>query len=300
MNMPPSSTRTDLLGLLNHPAALVSLAMAMWVVTEAVGGAIFRGSSPLPQVVWLRYAFHLAVMLVLFGVADRFRFIRTHRPVLHLGRSLCMLVMPLCFAFAAQTQSARSVFGVFWVAPLLVLLMARLLGMSAPRVVWLATLVATLGAIFVYRPPIIGMGWAAVFAVGMAASFSAYIVLTRELDRTEPILTNLFYSALGVFLALSVGAPLYWEPLGARQLVGGAALAISGLVGLWLLELGIRRDTPARLAPFLFTQVVVEELLRVADRRAMPSPYVLVGLGLIGMAALVLRYTAKRTNVVAV
>jgi len=128
------------------------------------------------------------------------------------------------------------------------------------------------------------MGWGVLAAMGMACSYSGYIVLTRVLDRTEPMLTNLFYSALGVFAVLTFAAPLFWTPVGARELLAGCALAASGWIVLYLLELALRRDTPSRLAPFLLAQTLIDVVFRAVDRGQMPSVSILLGGGTIAVA----------------
>ncbi len=237
-------------------------AMVMWTVTEAVGGLFLRGM-PILQIVWLRYAFHLLLMLLAFGVPLRLRFLRTGRPFLQISRSLLMLTMPICFAVALGGAAQSEVMGAFWIAPVLVLMMAPLTGERVPILAWITTITAWLGAIMIYRPPFAGMGWAAGAALGMAASFSAYIAMTRVLDRTESLLTNLFYSAVGVFVALSVALPFFWSPITPRVMLGGMAVAVSGLGALYLLDLSVRGDSMARLAPFLYTQVLIEMGLRM-------------------------------------
>jgi drug/metabolite transporter (DMT)-like permease len=95
----------------------------------------------------------------------------------------------------------------------------------------------------------------------MAATFGLYVVLTAELDRTESFLTNLFYSALGVFVPLTLALPLWWQPLTSRALAGGAVVGILGWLTLAAMDLALRRDRPSRLAIFLFSQIVAQEFL---------------------------------------
>ena len=268
--------------------------MLLWLATELVASLTFR-TTPLPQLVWLRYLFHLARMVMIFGVPSRFSFVRTSRPWLQLFRSLLMLAMPLSYGLAAQTARPQAVFGVFWVAPLMVIAMSALVGERVPRFAWVGGGIAWIGALIVYTPPVLLMSWAVFPALVMAASFSLYIVLTRVLDRTEPLLTNLFYSALGVFLALSIAMPWFFAPIGAREVVGGAAMAVCGWLGLWVVELAIRRELPSRLAPFLFTQVIVDVAARVVDRDVVPAPHVVFGVVLITVAAVVTFVLVRRT-----
>jgi hypothetical protein len=257
---------SPLFRLLTQPPALIGWAMVMWVVTEIAGARTIGGAFPIPQIVWLRYTFHLALMCLIFGIPRRFDFLRTERPWLQLFRSFLMLVMPLSFALAVQGGRWREVFGVFWIAPILVVAFGALAGERASRFVWLTTILAWLGVIAIYRPSISSLGLATLPTLAMAASFAGYVALTRVLDRTESLLTNLFYSAVSVFVVLTIALPWYWRPLTVRGLIGGFALAVCGWIALCLMDLGLRRDTAARLAPFLFLQVVIEEALRTGPR----------------------------------
>jgi drug/metabolite transporter (DMT)-like permease len=245
--------------LLTAPPTLVALAMVMWVVTEIIVAVTFGRAYPIPQIVWLRYAFHLALMILILGLPYGFTFIRTRRPWLQLVRSLLMLVMPLSYALAIQQTRWSNVAAIFWMAPLLVMIMGAFAGERAPRFAWITALLALLGVVVLYRPSLTTIGGAAVLmTLATAASFSGYIVLTRVLDRTEPMLTNLFHSALGVFIALSIPLVTFWVPISTRQMVGALLVAVCGWLTLWLLELGLRQDSPGRLAPFLFVQALLE------------------------------------------
>jgi drug/metabolite transporter (DMT)-like permease len=268
-------------------------AVLLWIATEIAGSLAFR-KTPIPQIVWMRYFFHLVLMGIVFGGPSKFSFVRTSRPWLQLFRSLLMLTMPLSYGLALQTARMQSVYGVFWVAPFLVIVLSAIAGERVPRFAWVAGGIGWLGALIVYTPPVLLMSWAVIPSLVMALSFSLYIVLTRVLDRTEPLLTNLFYSALGVFLALSIALPWFWTPIGVREVVGGAAVAVCGWLGLCVLELAIRRELPSRLAPFLFTQVIVDVAARALDREVVPAPHVFLGVVFITAAGAVTFMLVRR------
>lgn len=260
-----------------RPGLAVALAMAMFVATEAVATTGFPRATPIAQRVWLRYGFHLLLMLVLFGGPTRLAFVRTKRPALQIFRSLLMLAMPMCYVLAALTASGKTIFGIFSCAPLMVIALAYLAGERALGSIIVLVAIGCGGALVMYRPDVRAMGWGVWPALGIAASYSAYIVLTRVLDRTETMLSNLFYTAVGVFVALTLAAPLYWTPIGARELVAGAAIAVGGFICLWLLETGLRQETSTRLAPFLLTQTLLDGVLRTIGRGGIPAPAVALG-----------------------
>ena len=265
----------------------------MWVVTEVAGGRLVGRDTTIPQIVWLRYAFHLALMLVFLGIPRRFDFVRTQRPWLQLFRSFLMLVMPIAYAMAVQRVGGRHAWGVFWVAPVMVLTFSAMTGERPTRAAWITTLVAWLGITAIYRPSLSALGLGIVPALVMAASFAWYIVLTRVLDRTESLFTNLFYSAISVFVVLSIALPWFWNPIEPRDIVAGVVIATSGWVGLCLLDLGLRRESPALLAPFLFVQTLVEVLLRFG-LRGLRDPAVVPGLTLTVVAVSIAWWLQRR------
>jgi drug/metabolite transporter (DMT)-like permease len=241
----------------------MALSMALWVALETFGAFMMRGTS-IPQVVWLRYAFHLLLMLVLLGPRYGLGFVRTSRPVLHIVRSLLMFVMPISFWLGVQVFRPADVMGVFWVVALLVLVSTPLGRGRLTVRVWAAMLLGCLGILAIYRPHLHSMGRVAlVWPVAMAVSFSLYVVLTKILDRTESVLTNLFWSAISVFAVLSLSLPAFWQPVGTRAIVGAIGIASLGLVSLAALDLSIRRGSPAGIAPLLLLQPVFEWLVRV-------------------------------------
>ena len=262
------------LSWLGHAPTLMALSMVFWIATEAGGAAVLQ-NTPIPQVVWLRYLVHLGVMLVVFGPRHGVGLVRTSRPMLQLGRSLLMLGMPLSFMIAAREMPPARVWGGFWMTPTLILLLARMGGARVAWSRWLLAAMGWLGAMAVYGPPLPQpLALAATF--GMAATFSLYVIWTAELDRTESFLTNLFYSALGVFLGLSVGLPWWWTPLTVRAVAGGAVVACFGWLTLAAMDLALRLDRPSRLAVFFFSQIPAHELLLgLAGHR--PSKVELVG-----------------------
>jgi hypothetical protein len=69
------------------------LAMTLWVAVEVIGSVAARDIA-LPQLVWLRYVFHLLLMSLVIAPRTGPAFVRTSRPVLHFARSLLMVVMP--------------------------------------------------------------------------------------------------------------------------------------------------------------------------------------------------------------
>jgi drug/metabolite transporter (DMT)-like permease len=239
---------------------------------------------PLTELVWLRYVFHLLLMFVILAPRTGTGFVRTRRPILHLARSLLMVVMPVSYILGSRYVPGGPFMGIFWIAPVLVLVFARMIGERPSLVTWGAVLAGWVAALGLYRPSIAAMGWPALYPLAMAASFSLYIVLTRVLDRTEGVWTNLFYSAAGVLAALTPVLPLVWRLPTPAALAVSAAVGTLGFVVLWSLDLAVRVWPASRTAVFLFFQIIVTKFAVAAVGGSFSGKSLWAGTLLIGAA----------------
>lgn len=213
---------------------------ALWAAEEALTGLLLPRYG-LGQIVWMRFAIHLLLVLLIWGRTERGSLLRTRRPVLHLVRAAALVAMPACWALGMRRGlPAATLMSVFWLAPLLILAMARvtLREQVAPRV-WAATALASVGVFVLTGPHRLPETALLVYPIGMALSFSVFLVLTRVL-RAEPEPVGLTYLGLGVCVLLAPAVAGSWitpRPLdllvtGAVALVGiGALLAMGRLVG---------------------------------------------------------------------
>lgn len=210
--------------------------VALWTVVEQLASGVLNLYSPY-QVVWTRYAVHIALMLVVWGWREPGTLWHTRRPVYQIVRSLLMLGMPASWVVAMQHGvDPETLMAVFWLSPLLILALAHvLLGERAPWPVWLAGGLVCFGAdvLFLHRPT--AALSALLFPLGMALSFSLYVVMTRSL-RSEPMRANLFYTAFGVMLALSPAMPGLWVTPAPHDLAVMAGVGVLGFGALYALD----------------------------------------------------------------
>jgi drug/metabolite transporter (DMT)-like permease len=133
---------------------------------------------------------------------------RTRRPIFHLGRSLMMLIMPLSFASAVSSAIPQALIRLlFWISPFVVIVMATFARLERPTPwAWIGVALGSLGVLSIEILGIPAIPRLAVVPFVMALSFSVYVVMTRAL-RTEDVAANLFYTAFGVFVVLSLFMP---------------------------------------------------------------------------------------------
>jgi drug/metabolite transporter (DMT)-like permease len=209
--------------------------VALWAAVEVLAARVLLAYSPY-QVVWTRYGVHLLAMLVLFGWREPASLLRTRRPLFQLLRSMLMLAMPASWIVATQQGvGSGTLMSIFWLSPLLVLALAHwFLGERAPWALWLAAAIGCAGAVLLLGPsgP---LELRLLLPLTMALSFSLYTVMTRSL-RTESSRANLFYTALGVFLALSPAMPSLWITPSLRDLLLLTGVGLLGLACLYALD----------------------------------------------------------------
>jgi drug/metabolite transporter (DMT)-like permease len=249
-----------------------------WVVLEGVVGARLQGRYSLMQVVWCRYAVHLAALLLLWGWRRPAMLWRTRRPVYQLARSMLMLVMPLSFALALQSGTPPgTVWAVFWSSPLLILVFARWMLAERPR--WWHWTSASLGTIAAAGMLVPSQPVAApllLLPAAMALSFSVYVVMTRSL-RSETVRANLFYTALGVFLALTPFVPGIWVTPSVTDALLLIAIGLLGLVTLFVLDRSAACAPVSKVAPVFYVHLVCLAALAFLVGGEIPSRRTLAG-----------------------
>ncbi|NIM40829.1 MAG: hypothetical protein GTN84_07730 [Hydrogenophaga sp.] len=238
-----------------HGLMLTTAFVALWAAEEALTG-LLMGRYGLDQIVWMRFVWHIVLLYLLFGRREPALLWRTQRPLFQLARAAMMVGMPACWIMGLHRGLSPAVLmSVFWIAPLMILALARLfLGERASPTVWLAALLACAGVFALTGPHALPQPLLLVFPLGMAMCFSLYVVMTRALRR-ERTRTNLFYTGLGVCLALAPLVPSGWvtpTPLDVG-LVG--AVALLGLGGLFALERLTAAAPVSRTAPLVYLQI---------------------------------------------
>jgi drug/metabolite transporter (DMT)-like permease len=151
----------------------------------------------------------------------------------------------------------KNVWAIFWVAPLMAMgLSVLILKERIHWQYWLATIIGLAGIFAIYRPTVrLLTQWTIIFPLGMAFCFSLYLILTRRL-RSESTVTNLFYTALVVFLPWSIGLPYFWQRLDIMAFVTMSAIGLLGFLTLYFLDKALGRAPASVLAPFLYSQPI--------------------------------------------
>lgn len=242
--------------LAGHRAMLYMVGfVVLWAAIEALGAEYLQHYSPY-QVVWTRYAVHLALMFLVWGRHDPARLWRTRRYGFQMARSMLMLGMPVSWIVAVQLGvQSDTIMDVFWLSPLLILALSWLLLHERTHIpLWVATSVALCGSYLLHEPGHLEPFRVLVFPIAMAFCFSLYVVMTRSL-RNEPTHVNLFYTAFGVFLALTPTMPVLWHNPSMGDALVMVSVGLLGWLGLWMLDRAASAAPVSVSAPFAYLQL---------------------------------------------
>lgn len=274
----------------------MSVFAILWVVLEYGIGGLLSQRFPIIQIIWWRYVVHVALVLLL-SATTRPRVWRTRRLGFHWMRSLAMLVMPLCYAGALSLGAGEgTVWTLFWLAPLFGLGTAYvLLGEKADRIVWATSGLAWICAGLMMARRDHPSASAVILALGMSLSFAVYFVMTRQL-RTEPVMTNLLYTALGVIVMLTPVLRWYWVTPSVRDALLLSAIGAVGLVALYALDHAASHSSIAEALPMLFTYLPAMTLLLWIGYGVRPTHR--AGIGAVAIGAMLVHhwYARKRAN----
>ncbi len=155
------------------------LSALCFAAIELAGQHMVQGVSSY-EVVWTRYAVHLLFMGVALGPRYKTRLIQTSHLKLQIARGLCMLGMPICYILAAQAMPVNDVWSVYWLAPLIGLVLSSLmLGEDAGWKRWVANAVGFAGVLLILRPDRGIISLSSLLPIGMGLFFSLHLTLSR-------------------------------------------------------------------------------------------------------------------------
>ena len=196
------------------------LAIGLFTVMDTIGKSL-TARYPFQQVVWARYFFQFALMLVMLPQLGIAGLLRTRRHGLQIGRGLLLAVATICMFGAISVVPLADAYTITFTAPLLVTaLSVPLLKERVGWRRWSAVLVGFAGVLIVIRPGFGEVPWQLMLPLVTAACFALYQILTRlvSVDPDETPFVMLFYVAWVGAVIMTLMVPFYWQPVSARRL----------------------------------------------------------------------------------
>ncbi len=238
--------------LIDVAAKLAAQAVPVGVVT--LGRFVVQGALMLPVVLLMGQSFRL-----------------TRRTLsLTLLRATMSILATYCFVAAVRVMPIADALAIAFVEPFIILLIGKLVlaEQVGPRRL-VASAVGFAGALLVIQPSFAAFGPVALFPLGTAVTFAAYMLVTRHLSREMHPVPMQFHTAL-------VAALLCVPLLVAGDAAGEPSLALTapeGIFWLWCASVGIAATVShmamtyalkfapsATLAPLHYLEIVTATL----------------------------------------
>lgn len=277
--------------------AVLMFSLIEWVVRHLLE------SYPLHQVVWLRSAAAIPVLLLTLWALSRRVTIAAPSPVvlpwhtrwlLHLLRSGLGTLSMVCIFYAVGQIPLGTAAALTATAPFFVLLMSPyLLGEAVPWQRWAGVAVGFLGVCLVTGPQGVN-AWPGMASALLGAMCSAALmVLLRYLAQREPTTQTALFNALGITAWSTLGWWLWgFTPLQVQDAVWVLLMGVLGGGAHWIATWAYQRGQAGALAPLGFSACIWGLLLGYLSFGETPS-----ALALLGTATIIVGgYVATRAN----
>ncbi|RUS63300.1 EamA/RhaT family transporter [Pseudorhodobacter sp. E13] len=200
-----------------------------------VSAKLATATLPIGQIVTARFVVQAALMLpVALFMRLRWR-VDTRMALLITARAVLLMLSTYCFVAALAVMPIADALAIVFVEPFIILILGWLLfgDEVGPRRI-IASAIGFCGALLVIQPALTTFGWVALFPLGTAFTFAAYMLITRFMARAlHPVTMQLHTAIAGGVICL----PLMWlfDGSGIKEL---DAIWPKGLEWLWLFGVG--------------------------------------------------------------
>lgn len=239
------------------------------------------------DVVWLRYAGHVVLVILFLRAWSHLDVFRTRKPLLHIVRGLNLLLATVFNFWALQYLQLAEASAIMFCSPLIVTALAGpLLGEPIGLRRWIAVGIGFIGVLVVTRPGTGAMHWAVILSFVAVVNYASYSILTRRMNRTESAEGLLLISALVGVAALAPVAPSAIGSLAGWSWALAFLLGFFGATGHYALVVSHRIAPASIIAPFIYTQMAWMILLGYLIFDDSPDRWTLAGTAIIAGAGL--------------
>ncbi|MES2442466.1 MAG: DMT family transporter [Pseudomonadota bacterium] len=284
---------------MHHPlrgALLFMVGLLLFACMDATTKYL-AASYDVPMVVAIRYIVNCLLMIVLLAPTHGRQLVETQRTGLVLLRAVCLAVVSGLMGLALQLMPVAEATAINFLAPMVVVLVARpLLGERIGAVGWVAAVTGFAGVLLIVRPgtglPLAGI----VFALSAVGANVGYQLLSRVLAGSERTIALLFYTALVGAIGFGLALPWFWggPPPGATTWLLFLSLGIYGGLGHFLFTAAYRHAPASILAPMSYFQLVWAGLLGWLVFGHVPDPFSIAGMAVIAGSGLAIALTSRR------
>jgi drug/metabolite transporter (DMT)-like permease len=272
--------------------ALTLVAILLFTVMDSIAKTL-TATYPVQQVIWARYFFQFALMLLLIPRLGIRGLLWTRRPVVHIARGLLLTVSTGCMIAAISVVPLADAYTITFTAPFLVTaLSVPLLKESVGWRRWTAVAVGFVGVVIVLRPGAAPVHWALLLPLITAFCFAIYQILTRKVshDSRETAFMMLFYLAwVGSAVATAI-VPAYWQAVAPADWAWMVGMGALGATGHLILIRALTITPASLLSPFIYSQIVWALGIGYLWFGDVPSAWMLIGCAVIVASGLYVFY----------
>jgi len=281
-------------GLASRGAALMALTVCLQPANQAIG-KFLAPEFPVIEIVWGRFLFHslFALPFVLAGYGlGGLRAANLGTQIVRGG----VLVASTALLFAALTYIPMAdAIALMFVAPLIVTALSPVvLGEHVGPRRWLAVVIGFAGALIIISPGATTIEWASLLALGSAAAYAFYLLITRRMAGTAPLAVTLVYTALVGTVITSAVLPFIWvTPTPTAWALMVFSGAISALAHLCLIR-AYDYAQASLIAPIAYGEIVMATLLGYVVFGDLPGSATWLGVAVIVGAGIYITHRGNR------
>jgi drug/metabolite transporter (DMT)-like permease len=215
-----------------------------------------RGELPVTGIIWGRYFFHFALILVLFPRRIP-TLLKSDDIGLQIARSVLVLLATACMFIALGFMPLADAVAITFAGPLLIVALSAIILRErvGPRR-WAAVAVGFIGMLVIIRPGAGAFQAAALLPVLVAFFYALYQIITRLISHRSDPLSMLFYTALVGAIAMTAIVPFDWQTPTTEQWLMLVAVGLLGGLGHYAIIKAYERSEAALVAPFAYTEMV--------------------------------------------
>ncbi|HEV7344761.1 MAG TPA: DMT family transporter [Devosia sp.] len=216
------------------------------------------GGIPAVQVVFLRYAVHLVLVLGINLPQTRLALLETASIKTQALRAAMLLGATTCNFIAVRYLPLTVTGAIAFTMPLILCaLSVPLLGETVGWRRWTAIGVGFLGVLIIVRPGTEAFHPAALLCLAAAAFAAFYFILTRRMAARDTAATQQFYVGLfATAVLLPIALPFWVWPTDPSVWVAFFTVGLFGFVGHQLITVASSFAPASVLAPFSYFQII--------------------------------------------
>ena len=278
--------------------AIMIGAMLLFPFLDAVAKYLGNQGIPVPEIVWARQFIGALFLVPLLIKREGVQALRPRDQTLNLARSVLILMATAMFFGSLRYQGIAETLAIYFVQPLVITVLAPLLGEHVGIRRWIAVLVGFGGVLIIIRPGFQELNAGVFLAFGSGVCSALSLLLTRKLAGSSSALATTFYNSLFGAIIASIVVVYFWKAPDLHQIMLFILLALIGTAGNYLTVLACEYAEVSLLAPFGYAEMINAVFAGWYFFGDFPDRWTFVGVAILVACAIYISYRErlKRIN----